>query len=351
MVHESKNLGQKQYIDASEAVSYSQEKGWTHLDPKEKTLTFEGRQYKVIDKKERHLSPFSLEGIGRIALGLLCVIPTLGLALLSKTIKQLFTGRQVVSFVKPEEEIQDKKKNNVDTESPAFYPQEQKNEVFFGFKVIPGFKPKIDRGYIMAENTVTFTLSVKNAKAELARICREKRPEEISNLPMKKELLELNAQEYKIHLMPKKEKMNEVLARLVAKFENDPELKGHVVQYKALVGQKIDTEKRPDPFTDKDKGSDEYYPRIVIYTESKTAGEAVLNAVYSLFKDDAEELGDKDFSPRYNKQINSLVYYAQGSGSIKNAAKEAGVADQLFEKDLVHMKGKAPGAHALKLHQ
>ncbi|MBA3238784.1 MAG: hypothetical protein H0T62_10630 [Parachlamydiaceae bacterium] len=101
MVIEEGRLGQKIYVDESEMTKYTD---WKDLNIKDrdKKINLKGLKYKVLEKKEHHISFCSLKRIGGIALGLLCSLPTLGLALLSKTIRQFFSGREVVIILQEE---------------------------------------------------------------------------------------------------------------------------------------------------------------------------------------------------------------------------------------------------------
>lgn len=64
---------------------------------REETVTAKGIKYEVVKTKyERHHPFFSKKRVAGIALGVFAVIGTLGFSLLSKTVRQLFTGRQVL---------------------------------------------------------------------------------------------------------------------------------------------------------------------------------------------------------------------------------------------------------------
>lgn len=291
------------------------------------------------EKQTKHLVKEGLCGIALMipVLGPICVALVDGLSPLLSKKESKADGI--------DQKTQTDKLENPEIEFPEFIPPENGNEDFFGFKTIAGFKTKLAGGYVLAENMRFKSDSeVKTAKMNLENICKKGNKEEIAKLPEKQELIKLNTQEYKIHLMPKHEDMGRVIKKLVDELESDPVLKNHVAQYKVMVGAKDDP-KSILKFDDR-KG---YYPKIVIYAESKEAGEAILNSVYNLFKEDAEKIGDPSIAPRYNQKINSLIYYAQGSADIKNAAKNAGIVDQLFEEDLVHFKGGTPQEHALQL--
>ena len=129
--------------------------------------------------------------------------------------------------------------------------------------------------------------------------------------------IELAANEYKIHLMPKLEHMEKVVTRLITKIGENAEPKEYVAQYKVMLGEKkevgsVTLSTEPDSHGGQ-------YPRIVLYAESKEAGQAILDAVRELFPD-AENLGD-NILPRGNNRVNSLICYAHGSGGIKIAPK------------------------------
>lgn len=64
---------------------------------RDKIVTNEGRMYKLIEKKERSFS--YIERIGRVFLGCLAYIATFGLALFSKTVRDLFfKQKEIVVF-------------------------------------------------------------------------------------------------------------------------------------------------------------------------------------------------------------------------------------------------------------
>lgn len=204
----------------------------------------------------------------------------------------------------------------------------------FGFKAISGFDLKPDKsGYNIADNKDYDPGSdFRMAKVELDAALKR-------GGKIKGETLKLAAQEYKIHLMPKNENMQMILERLQNKLREDPELRKHVAQYKARVG----IENEGKVMLPKDTG--EVFPSIVIYAENKEAAQAILDAVYKLYPE-ADEFGEGR-EPRFNRKINELIYYAQGSGDIKNNAEKAGLADQLFEEDKIHFRERYPGEYSL----
>ncbi|CRX37834.1 hypothetical protein [Estrella lausannensis] len=93
---QSTNWDQRQFVDMASAPSDNKE-GWRKVSEKNpnKTYQINGHSYKVVAKMERRH-----QTMGGIVLGLLCTIGSLGLApLFSKSVRQLFTGRQVLRVV------------------------------------------------------------------------------------------------------------------------------------------------------------------------------------------------------------------------------------------------------------
>lgn len=83
------------------------EERWTKLGA---VIVNKYEGFSVTEKYERHLPLASARRIAGIALAVLSVIGTLGLSLISKTVRQLFSGRQVIKVVVPRE--------NASTHSP-----------------------------------------------------------------------------------------------------------------------------------------------------------------------------------------------------------------------------------------
>ncbi len=86
-------------------------------------------------------------------------------------------------------------------------------------------------------------------------------------------------------------------------------------------------------------------PVIVIYPMlGKANAQKALNKIY-------EHLGKYDImgkgvTPRYNRKINELIFYAQGAGDFKKKYKNLmnkmhnnWQKDSIFEEDMVHFKG------------
>lgn len=122
---ENKRFGQSIYVQPTEAGTYSPDKGWKQANSKTQDYTINGINYHLVEKKDRNISLFSLSRIAGIAFGLLCTVVTLGGALFSKTVRQLFSGRQVVKIL--EANILDKKIKK--TSSETLVDDESKEEV------------------------------------------------------------------------------------------------------------------------------------------------------------------------------------------------------------------------------
>ena len=143
--------------------------------------------------------------------------------------------------------------------------------------------------------------------------------------------VEVLAQEYKIHLMPKPEYVPFILNKLLEAMEGDQELKDSVAQLKVINDDK--------------KIRDEIMPTIVIYAQlGKEHAQIVLDKI-SQYLEGFEALG-ADQTPRFNQKVNSLIYYAQSGGDWKNEYAMAMRAmpddmrdEAIFEPDMIHFKG------------
>lgn len=132
------------------------------------------------------------------------------------------------------------------------------------------------------------------------------------------------AANYKIHLMPFDDDIVQIMKNLLDRVAKNTDLQKAVNRFK--VHAHTDAIQRDDGM---------YLPIIVIYCHaSKDAAQYVLNEVYALFKD-KPGLG---ITPRFNRKITSLIYYAQGDGDRKGA----NYADY-YEEGLVHYHPKFEG--------
>lgn len=93
-ISDQKQYGYRDKDTPKEGDGWVMKAGYTK---KSEIITLTGEKHEIVSTKyERHLPFFSKKRIAGIALGVFAVIGTLGLSLLSKTVRQLFTGRQVL---------------------------------------------------------------------------------------------------------------------------------------------------------------------------------------------------------------------------------------------------------------
>lgn len=113
--------------------------------------------------------------------------------------------------------------------------------------------------------------------------------------------------QYKIHLMPQDDDLENVVLRLAWLIRGTTELNRDVMGFKIVCL----------PF---EYASREEMPRIVIYVGGgKEAAQRVLNAMYDAFCD----LHGRGlpYAPRFNEKITNFLYAAQGHGNDKNMWK------------------------------
>lgn len=151
------------------------------------------------------------------------------------------------------------------------------------------------------------------------------------NSPETMKAKNIMATEYKIHLMPKPEFTLSVIEKLLAAIKDDAELRQCVSGFKVI--------------NDEEKQRDEVMPTIVLYAQlGKENAQKALNKIYGLFHQYAH-IG-KDETPRYNKKIDELIYYANGGGDLKKRystglkrLKKDIESQDIFDSDFVHFKG------------
>jgi len=142
--------------------------------------------------------------------------------------------------------------------------------------------------------------------------------------PDDRELRRQLAANYKIHLMPFDDDIVTIMHDLLVRISDEPKLQQAVDRFK--VHATTDAIQRSD---------DTYFPIFVIYCHAgKDAAQYVLNEVYALFK----HMPGLDITPRFNRKITSLIYYAQGDGNRKGEE----YADY-YEEGLVHYHPKFEG--------
>jgi hypothetical protein len=132
------------------------------------------------------------------------------------------------------------------------------------------------------------------------------------------------ASNYKIHLMPFDEDIVEIMRRLLQHLTQNNDLQRAISHFK--IHTHTDSIQHTDGM---------YLPIMVIYCHAnKDAAQYVLNEVHALFK----HKQGLNITPRYNRKITSLIYYAQGDGDRKD-----GIYSDYYEEGLVHYHPKFEG--------
>ncbi len=140
--------------------------------------------------------------------------------------------------------------------------------------------------------------------------------------PVAREKLSHIAGNYKIHLMPHRQFVPEIVILLIKALKQDPTLgplmASFKVKYKSETLHTIGLKKQPQ---------EERMPRIVIYpAEGKEQVQRLLDKIIMLFKDQVDKgIG---IGPRWNQKVNNLIYFAQGDGD----AKKEPMFAQYFEQ-------------------
>lgn len=227
------------------------------------------------------------------------------------------------------------------TKMASYFPKIESQS--YGFKTLSGFNLKIrNDGYITADRARTLeeppASPVKVQVVELNTMLKDNvfknREDFIQKLENNPEILELSSKEYKIHLMPKEEYSKEVLERILDLLRNNIDLKRKLEQYKVALK---DPETLEFP-SDRSRSAGEF-PRIVLYVEGKKNAQELLDAINNLFTPAEAEIFGCNKTPRLNEKVNSLLYYAQGSGDVKERAMKLSVADHFLEPDGIHYQG------------
>lgn len=115
-------LNQKIFVHTLEASQYSAKEGWLIIDRHQgKSYELEGKRRVVLQEERSRCLPLqSCERIQKIAFALICTLASLGLALVSKTIRRCFTGYQVVKIVKEVSEHSDSSSESFLEKPPLF---------------------------------------------------------------------------------------------------------------------------------------------------------------------------------------------------------------------------------------
>lgn len=131
---------------------------------------------------------------------------------------------------------------------------------------------------------------------------------------------------YKIHLMPQDKKQTfSIVDTLLNKLKNKNETLYNLIGIFS-VAKKLNQQYDHEFYF---PNHEFYFPNIVIYPISgKDNAQKVLNEIYKIFKD----IEGNNLTPRFNKKVTSLIYYAQGNGDDKPIQPED------YEDDKIHFK-------------
>jgi hypothetical protein len=128
------------------------------------------------------------------------------------------------------------------------------------------------------------------------------------------ERLEKIAGQYKIHLMPHRNYLGDVVLKLIGALKCTslgPLIDSFKVKYKQETLETVVVGKLAQK---------ERMPRIVIYVaEGKAQAQHALNKIIAIFKNDVEK--GIDIAPRWNQKVNKLIFFAQGDGDCKRIAQ------------------------------
>ncbi len=145
--------------------------------------------------------------------------------------------------------------------------------------------------------------------------------------PVAREKLSHIAGNYKIHLMPHRQFVPEIVILLIKALKQDPTLgllmASFKIKYKSGTLHTIGLKKQPQ---------EERMPRIVIYpAEGKEQVQRLLDKIIMLFKDQVDKgIG---IGPRWNQKVNNLIYFAQGDGDAK---KEPTFAQYFEQPNMIY---------------
>jgi len=129
---------------------------------------------------------------------------------------------------------------------------------------------------------------------------------------------------YKIHLMPKKEEFLPIIIKLLELMDG-----GKISIDTAKVNvQYIDNLK----YINKDTDHKKILAGIILYFDGKDDCQNALNILYREF-DGAQGVGIR---PRFNAQVNDLIYVAQGGGDDKKFYKMMPYMKELFDDELIY---------------
>ncbi len=138
---------------------------------------------------------------------------------------------------------------------------------------------------------------------------------------------------YKIHLMPKYDDLNTVITMFTQRLQQDPALQNSLESFKIVQNKHINDVVLKT-------GNGEIMPLVVLYPATgKENAQKVLNIIADIYKDRK----GLDITPRYNRKITSLIYYAQGDADQKKSTTA-----KHFEPGFVHYISRDPKKHPLQ---
>ena len=185
------------------------------------------------------------------------------------------------------------------------------------FKNIPDLSIYYSRGYDFLESKKLFTGSRNSVWEEQAF---KRATEDQSSTADKKRLAEF----YKIHLMPKPEEMMTTYIKILEAIKANPKL-GSLISSMKLVDAAGPSTKQVTLASG--ETITETMPRIVIYpAEGRAATQELLNELYKALNG----IEGDGHMPRYNAQIDSLLFVAQGNGDFKANNPKLFTADKVY---------------------
>jgi len=140
---------------------------------------------------------------------------------------------------------------------------------------------------------------------------------------------------YKIHLMPRDNKLENAAIKLSKLIQNNPELKDAINVFK-IIPMYEQFQKILEARGDKSAQA----PKIVIYVMSKAKTQTVLNKIYENFKD-WPGVGRE---PSFNEKVTDFIFFAQGDRVDKINYPD------LFEKSGVYFRPDIVKGEILDFH-
>ncbi len=129
-----------------------------------------------------------------------------------------------------------------------------------------------------------------------------------------------DVENYKFYLMPTKENRVAIFNQLLAYMEKHPD---------NIEGVKMYVQSYED-----ENGIKDNLPIIVLYPANRASAQEVLNDLYQMFQNEP----GLNKLPRFSRKITDLIYYTQGSASMKEKAKPG----ESFEDVTIYPKGYYP---------